>query len=403
MITIETLDGDLVKVFKNAQKLDIGLHKLFGFISEKSASHRVEAKKRAGFEYIKDEWDCRFQIQNKDNQFSFKNLKDCKVLEDGKDKWKILTSLGEFRLTNKAGVILEDKLITEKDESFWLGKLTEILMLAIFAIIPILYFLQSPPEEVIEEKRQESKPITVKVIQQQKAVNIAEKNPAIKVKPLTKAQKSKRAVQRNLGFLGLVGSKNLKDAVGGVPQKLKKATAGAGKGGDAGSGGEVLTGLGKGLRKTTVGNTGVAGLGGVGTKGAGGGAGGYGNTRVASGEGSGISAISVGSNEMVLEGGLSRYAINATISKYLSQIQRCYEGELNKRSKTEGFEGVVTVAFQINGTGMLNYANIKNTSLNSTAVEKCMTKKMMNWRFPKPKGGVNVNINYPFQLRPVGT
>ena len=187
---------------------------------------------------------------------------------------------------------------------------------------------------------------------------------------------------------------------GGVPQKLAKATAGAGKGGDAGSGGEVLTGLGKGLKKITVGNTGVAGLGGIGTKGAGGGKGGYGNTMVASGEGIGITGISVSSNDMVLDGGLSRYAINATIAKYLSQVRRCYENGLNKKPD---LEGLVTVAFEIGGSGMLNYSNVHKSSLRDTVVEKCITTKMMSWKFPKPKGGVNVKVNYPFMLRPVGT
>src|SRR5690606_25468591 len=155
---------------------------------------------------------------------------------------------------------------------------------------------------ILEEVKEElKKPITVKVIKQPDVVQVANNvSPQMKVKPLTKAEKAHRAVQRNLGFLGMVGSKDMKKVVGGVPQKLEKATAGAGAGGDAGSGGELLTGLGKGLKKTTVGNTGVQGLGGVGTKGAGGGAGGYGNTMVASGSGKGISAIAVSSSDMAV-------------------------------------------------------------------------------------------------------
>ncbi len=400
MITIETMDGDLVKVFKNSDNIEVGFHKLFGLISEEHAHKRMLARKRNGFEFNENNWDCKFSVISKENTFSFKNLEGCKVLKESETVWKLLTDKGSFKISNSAGQILEDSLILENDENSWMGRMTEITMFAIFLIIPVLMFLM-PNEEIEEEiKKEEKKPIAVTVVKQHQAVNISQKSKAIKVKPLTKAQKSKRAVQRNLGFLGLVGSKTLTNAVGGVPQKLKQATAGAGKGGDAGSGGEVLTGLGKGLKKTTVGNTGVAGLGGVGTKGAGGGAGGYGNTRVASGEGAGVSAISVASNDLVLDGGLSRYAINATIAKYLSQVRRCYENQLNKEP---GLEGLVTVSFQINGTGMLNYSKVKNTTLKNSVVEKCITNKMMTWKFPKPKGGVNVNINYPFMLRPVGT
>ena len=400
MITVETMDGDLVKVFRNSDKMSLGFHKLFGLISEDQADKRMSARKRVGFEFNDNHWDCKFSVEQENNAFKFKDLSGCKILKETDHAWKLLTDKGSFKITNSAGQILEDSLILEQDENSWMGRMTEIIMFAIFLIIPIIMFLM-PGEEIIEEeKKEEKKKITVTVVKQHKAVNISQKSKAIKVKPLTKAQKSKRAVQRNLGFLGLVGSKTLTKAVGGVPQKLEKATAGAGKGGDAGSGGEVLTGLGKGLKKTTVGNTGVAGLGGVGTKGAGGGAGGYGNTRVASGEGAGVSAISVASNDLVLDGGLSRYAINATIAKYLSQVRRCYENQLNKEP---GLEGLVTVSFQINGSGMLNYSKVKNTTLKSPVVEKCITTKMMSWKFPKPKGGVNVNINYPFMLRPVGT
>ena len=103
---------------------------------------------------------------------------------------------------------------------------------------------------------------------------------------------------------------------------------------------------------------------------------------------------------MVLDGGLSRYAINATIAKYLSQVRRCYENELNKNPN---IEGLVSVAFEIGGSGMLNYSKVTKSSLNNKAVESCITTKMMKWKFPKPKGGVNVPVNYPFMLRPVGT
>lgn len=400
MISIETIDGDLVRILKNVDQLNFGFHKLFGFTDHNNAAKRVKARQRKGFDFTSKDWHCQFELETKGSDLVFNNLDSCSVEKLDKKAWKLSTPMGDFKFSTIAGAQISDDLTEEYDSNSWMNRFAELIVLGVFLIIPILYFLQPEVAPEIEEKKKEIESITVKVVQQNKAVNISTKKPSIKIKPLTKSQVAKRAVQRNLGFLGLVGSKDLTKAVGGVPQKLKKATAGAGKGGDAGSGGEVLTGLGKGLKKTTVGNTGVAGLGGIGTKGAGGGAGGYGNTMVASGEGKGISAISVASNDMILDGGLSRYAINATIAKYLSQVRRCYENQLNKQP---GLEGLVTVAFQINGTGMLNYSKVKNSSLKSPVVEKCITNKMMSWKFPKPKGGVNVNINYPFMLRPVGT
>jgi hypothetical protein len=400
MIAIETLDGELVRIIKTVDQIDLGFHKLFGFISEDRAKKREEVRQRQGHDFTTKDWLCQFKIVAVGKEIKFSNLKSCKAEKLKDNSWKLTTPNGDFKFSNTSTAVISDSLTEEHDGNSWLNKLTEYILLAIFIIIPILYFMQPEVVEEVEKKKKVIEAVSVKVVKQVNAVNVSKKSASLKIKPLTKSQKAKRAVQRNLGFLGLVGSKDLTKAVGGVPQKLKAATAGAGKGGDAGSGGEVLTGLGKGLKKTTVGNTGVAGLGGIGTKGAGGGAGGYGNTMVASGEGKGISAISVASNDMVLDGGLSRYAINATIAKYLSQVRRCYENQLNKQP---GLEGLVTVSFQINRTGMLNYSKVKNTSLNSSTVEKCITTKMMSWKFPKPKGGVDVNINYPFMLRPVGT
>ncbi len=400
MISIQTLDGDLIRVINSKENLKMGFHKLFGLISEDSAEKRIAARKRTGFEFNNNQWFFNFSLDIKDNQFSLKDLQGCEAKKIKDNLWQLCTPKGNYQLTSDGTASIHDGLICEEDTHSWINRWTELILLAIFILIPIIYFLTPSEVEEAPEKKKVIEAVTVKVIKPVNAVNISQKSKSIKVKPLTKTQKANRAVKRNLGFLGLVGSKELTKAVGGVPQKLKQATAGAGKGGDAGSGGEVLTGLGKGLKKTTVGNTGVAGLGGIGTKGAGGGAGGYGNTMVASGEGKGISAIAVASNDMVLEGGLSRYAINATIAKYLSQVRRCYENQLNKQP---GLEGLVTVSFQINGTGKLNFSRVKNSTLKSPVVEKCITTKMMSWQFPKPKGGVNVNINYPFMLRPVGT
>lgn len=400
MIAIENSSGELIRAIKNADEMTLGFHKLFGFVGEENAKRRITQRKIKGHEFDNDTWLCKFKVKKSKDSIKFESIENCELDEINNNSWSIKTPLGEFFLKDSLASVIHDDLVNTQAQAKWLEPLLEKILFILFLIIPILYFLTADKEqEVISEKKETVEPISVKIVKPAQTVNISRSKPDMKVKPLTESQKSKRAVKRNLGFLGLVGSKDLSKAVGGVPQKLKKASAGAGKGGDAGSGGEVLTGIGKGIKKITVGNTGVAGLGGVGTKGAGGGAGGYGNTVVASGEGEGITSIAVGSQELVLEGGLSKYAINATIAKYLSQVRRCYEKRLNV---APNLTGVVTVAFQINGSGALNYSKIKNTTLNDSQVEKCITNKMMSWKFPKPKGGVNVNIKYPFMLRPVG-
>ncbi len=402
MIAVETESGELVKILKNVMDGEYGLHTKFGLIGRERASERVTARKRQGFDFTKDEWHCSFNLAESDGTFNIQKTNNC-TAEKTSEGWKLDTPLGIFKLVTGGADYADSLLVDHEDEASWLNKTLEIFMLLTFITLPLFYYFYEKPEEEIEEKKEEIiEPITVKIMKQpERVVNISKPaNPNIKVKPLTQSEISKRAVQRNLGFLGMVGSKDISKVVGGVPQNLKKATAGAGAGGDAGSGGEVLTGLGKGLKKTTVGNTGVAGLGGIGTKGAGGGKGGYGNTLVASGSGKGISAIAVSNSDVTLEGGISRYAINATIAKYLNQVRRCYETEL--KTKPE-IQGLVEMGFEINSEGRLNYANVRRTTLKDKPTEDCIQKKMMTWQFPKPKGGVKVPVKYPFMLRPVGS
>lgn len=400
MIAIESESGELVKVLKNVVGGDFGFHEQFGFISKDRAAKRVETRKRQGYDFTRDDWHCRFSLTEKGEQLSLTTLDGCDALKTD-EGWLLSTPLGKYKLVSGGADYVSSLLVDHEDKAEWMGRALELFFVLTFLLIPIIYFMQEAP---LEEKVEEEKiiePLVVKIIKPVKTVNVQrQNNPNIKVKPLTKAEVSKRAVKRNLGFLGMVGSKDMKKVVGGVPQELKAATAGAGAGGDAGSGGEVLTGLGKGLKKTTVGNTGVQGLGGIGTKGAGGGKGGYGNTLVASGSGKGISAISVSSSDMVLQGGISRYAINATIAKYINQVRRCYETQLKTKP---ALQGLVEMRFEINPTGMLNFAKVNRTTLQDKPTEACIQKKMMTWQFPKPKGGVKVPVKYPFMLRPVGS
>lgn len=402
MIAIETEQGELIKVLKNVVQGDFGFHEQFGFISKQNAERRVETRKRQGFDFTRNDWACTFGLKEKDGSFVIEGTQECDALRTD-EGWLLSTPMGKFKMVQGGADYVNSLLVDHEDKAGWMARMLELFFLLVFFLIPIIYFMQEKPIEEEEEKEKILEPITVQIIKQVKTVNVQrEVNPNIKVKPLTKAEISKRAVKRNLGFLGMVGSKTVKDAVGGVPQELKQATAGAGPGGDAGSGGEVLTNLGKGLKKTTVGNTGVAGLGGkLVTKGtSGGGKGGYGNTLVASGSGNGISAIAVSSSDMVLEGGISRYAINATIAKYLNQVRRCYEAQLKTKPN---LQGLVEMRFEINSTGMLNFAKVNRTTLKDQATESCISKKMMTWQFPKPKGGVKVPVKYPFMLRPVGS
>lgn len=386
---IATCDGQFVKAFPlTPGKRNYGFHPSFGLISEEAATERMNSAKRKGAIKSDKNWLYRFNMDVNCGRPRISALDGCKI-ESINGGWMIQAAGKSWKLsTNLDGINFPTAQAFKEDDT--LTKKISFAALIFFLLLGAGLMLWSPVEE--EKVETSEDPVTV-IIKKQKTVTVTSASKVLKnVTPQTK-----KVVQQELGFLGLVGKKDLSKAVGGAQLKLN-ASPGAGKGGNAGSGGEVLAGLGRGVRATTVGNTGVKGLGGVGTKDIGGGAGGYGDVVIASGQGRGISAIAV-SQGVGVDGGLDRHVIQATIAKYLSQVRACYEERLRVNP---GLEGTLSMDFEIGASGRLNYSRVKSSSVGDPAVGDCVATKMMSWQFPKPRGGVNVKVNYPFALRPVG-
>ena len=397
MIIVKSDLGHLVKVFHSLEGGLYGIHDIFGFVSHQACQDRLKHRKRKGLPLSGAKWRCLFDIDFKSDGFVLTAKENCNVAALDEQGWKLRTPFGNYSfLSSKTADQISfegDTIVHEGSEDIWRSTGLSILL---FLLLFLFLFLWASIGEVQEEEPIE--PIEVSLVQDQKAVSIQKPTVAKAPKEMTPEQKAQRAVRQNLGFLGMLGTTRVKNVVGGAPTDLQDVSVGAGQG-NAGSGGELISGLGKGVKKTTVGNTGVAGLGGIGTKGAGGGKGGYGSVSVASGEGSGISQIAVG-DEVVLEGGLSKYAVQAAIAKYLNQVRACYEEGLSKKP---GMMGTVRVNFEVGGTGNVNYSRVQRSSLGSKGVEDCIVDKMKGWKFPQPKGGQAVNINYPFLLRPINS
>lgn len=99
--------------------------------------------------------------------------------------------------------------------------------------------------------------------------------------------------------------------------------------------------------------------------------------------------------EIVILGGLDPDIINAVIRRYLPQIQHCYEQQLALNSK---LKGKVRVSFVISGDGSVKKAQVVESSLRNLPTENCIAKKILGWKFPKPRGGGTVGVKYPFLL-----
>lgn len=393
--------GNLIKVLSAGQgDVTFGLHQLFGWVSDSGAKERLRLQRRSGRSRAlrlddASAWLCRFKM----DASTLQSLDSCDVVPQSPGIWKVQTPKGtlEIAKTVSGGEFRTAVLPEARKDDKTLEKALGIA--SILALLMLMIGLFGRGGEQIVAQAPIMEPVTVKIIpEKQKSVRVVNPVEMALPKAVQNVDKqAKRAIQQNLGFLGMLGSKNLSKALGGATTNLK-GSAGAGPGGDQGSGGELLVGLGQGVKRTTVGNSGVAGLGGIGTKGVGGGKGGYGNAMVGSGDGKALSAMAV-SNDLVLEGGLDRAVIQATIAKYLSQVRACYEQGL---SQQPGINGTVTMNFEVGPAGNLSFARVLKSTLGHAGTEGCISQRMMGWKFPKPLGGVAVKVNYPFLLRPIG-
>jgi hypothetical protein len=388
MIAISSNEGELIKALPFENGKIIGFSRLYGFVSADVFRDRQQNRKRHGFRVGNQPFDFQFKMSGEsESKFAIEAGRNCQAVPTS-DGWQLTFGEASYavRPLSKVDKLPIDIETEERERAPWVALALTLLVPLSFLLLPKRAANDEPV--VVEQVAVQIKP------EVQKQVQV--KTPLDRMPEVNKqAQATKRAINQKLGFLGLLGRQDLHKAVGGVPTDLKDVSAGAGPGGKEGSGGELLVGLGQGLKRTTVGNTGVAGLGGVGTRGAGGGAGGYGNSAIGSGEGKGLSTIPL-SQDLVLEGGLDRSVVQATIAKYLSQVRACYETGLKRNP---GLGGQVTMAFEIGGEGDLNSSKVQKTSLDDVQVEECISQRMMTWKFPKPRGGVSVKVSYPFVLR----
>ncbi len=200
-----------------------------------------------------------------------------------------------------------------------------------------------------------------------------------------------RKIAMNAGLLGMLKGGN--SAVsnvfgpGGLGSGINNAMGGL-RGtemGDAGGAG------GLGTRGTGGGGGGNSlGIGGLGTHGHGRGSGGYGNIDLG-GRGKGRTRIVPG--RTIIKGSLSKAEIGRVIRRNLARFKYCYEKQLNANPN---LSGKISVYFTIAPTGSVPKASIRETSMNSKKVEKCVVKVMKSLKFPKPRGGGIVVVTYPF-------
>ena len=59
----------------------------------------------------------------------------------------------------------------------------------------------------------------------------------------------------------------------------------------------------------------------------------------------------------------------------------------------------MVVHFVIEGSGGVAAVRVASSTASSPALERCMLDAIIAWRFPPPRGGGVVEVNYPFVFK----
>jgi TonB family protein len=148
-----------------------------------------------------------------------------------------------------------------------------------------------------------------------------------------------------------------------------------------------------------VGNVGVGNVGLIGKGGGGGTGAGYGRGSGAHFGGRGARVPPVRQAKAEVKGKIDKDVISRVVRSHINEVSHCYNEGL---VKDPNLKGRVLIQFTIGPTGNVPVAVVHESSVKDVNVGQCIAKAVKRWKFPKPVGGGNVVVTYPFLLEPGG-
>jgi hypothetical protein len=120
---------------------------------------------------------------------------------------------------------------------------------------------------------------------------------------------------------------------------------------------------------------------------------GSGNGTNVKGQGTGHLEIGLNLKDAKVDEGLTKEEVAKVIHSHMSEIRYCYESAI---MADPSLAGKVLVDFKIGAQGSVASAQAAENTMNNVQVGGCLVGKLKNWRFPQPRGGVQVAVSYPF-------
>ncbi len=118
------------------------------------------------------------------------------------------------------------------------------------------------------------------------------------------------------------------------------------------------------------------------------------------GQGKGfVPFVSADASGSIVDDGLTKDEVGEVIHRHLSEVRYCYESAM---IRSPDIEGKLITNFTINGQGMVKSTEVKSSTLPDPRLDDCILRRLATWPFPKPRGGVDVAVSYPFIFKTLG-
>jgi hypothetical protein len=115
--------------------------------------------------------------------------------------------------------------------------------------------------------------------------------------------------------------------------------------------------------------------------------------------------VSLDSADAMVDEGLSKDEVGKVIHAHIAEVRYCYESAMLKNPEVQGKLIVNFIIHSLKNTlpiGTVKTAKIQTSTLGDEALDQCIIGHLSQWKFPKPRGGVEVAVAYPFIFKSLG-
>ena len=105
-------------------------------------------------------------------------------------------------------------------------------------------------------------------------------------------------------------------------------------------------------------------------------------------------------DETIVLGSIDPDTIRRILLDHLSQFRFCYQTELEGSSNGKDMSGVISLNFNIGGSGTVHGTRVGGDQTITPRVRTCVAGVLAGIQFPQPRGGGVVEVKQPMNFYP---